>query len=1095
MPQPPDHDISKDSFLEEATDAFSLKDRNGGDKLFSRGAVMLIRVGRDAFQGIVRDGTVQRVSLKIDDEGVWASCTCNEARDTSSCRHIWAAMLELDALVDETEEDDGSARPSAKGRRPTKAAERHAAWRSKLDGALAPAPLAPPKASRKPPYTEGELLYVVDAHATLNSGNVTLLVMHHRPKRSAAGGWTIPKVLPVGAADLLQLPQQEDREILAALLGVARGRHGYYYGYGANGGTFTLEAGVLEWLLPRMAATGRLRIRKSDGGSVTPLTFDAGDAWDFHVAIDRDDADRCYVLRGELRRGEERRSLESPVVCLRDGWVFWSDQGARLETHGAFNLLAALRREKEIRIPVGKQDELLDRLLRAPALPPMDLPPEMHYEEVQGVPHPHLFIRKPKYAFDDRKLAGELSFEYGEQRVAANHPGLGIYSPDSRRLLRRDPAAEAACLRALQEVGFRARNTYEGELPELPAAKLPHAVSALLRAGWTVEAEDLRYRRPGDIDLDVTTGIDWFELHGSADFEGKPVPLPELLAALRKGEDFVRLDDGSLGVLPEEWLKKYGLLAQMGEAEGDHLRFSRGQVGILDALLAAQGEARCDEAFARMRQQLRQFDSIAPAEAPPSFQGELRTYQREGLGWLHFLRRFALGGCLADDMGLGKTIQVLALLEARRRLHAGLDAPDDTDAALAPAQRPRTSLAVVPRSLIWNWQQEAQRFCPELRILDHTGTQRGEPSAAAFGEYDLVLTTYGTLRSDAVHLKGILFDYVILDEAQAIKNARTASAKAVRLLHARHRLCLSGTPIENHLGELWSLFEFLNPGMLGASTVLTTLTKAQDPQARALLARAVRPFLLRRTKTQVAKDLPERTEQTLHCELDPKQRKLYDELRDHYRASLLGRIDRDGMSRSKMHVLEALLRLRQAACHPGLIDESRRSHSSAKLDTLLANLAEVLDEGHKVLVFSQFTSLLDIVRMHLDKENVRYEYLDGQTRDRQAPVDRFQNNPDSRLFLISLKAGGLGLNLTAAEYVFLLDPWWNPAVEAQAIDRAHRIGQTQRVFAYRLIAKDTVEEKVLELQQTKRDLADAILSADNSVIGALTREDLELLLA
>jgi SNF2 family DNA or RNA helicase len=304
--------------------------------------------------------------------------------------------------------------------------------------------------------------------------------------------------------------------------------------------------------------------------------------------------------------------------------------------------------------------------------------------------------------------------------------------------------------------------------------------------------------------------------------------------------------------------------------------------------------------------------------------------------------------------------------------------------------------------------------------------------------------------------------------------------------------------VENHLGELWSLFEFLNPGMLGEARVLQMsggLARNPSEEARQLLAQALRPFILRRTKQQVARELPAKTEQTIFCELEGAQKKHYEELRDHYRLSLLERVRTEGLGRSKIHVLEALLRLRQAACHPGLLDPKRVDEPSAKLEVLLAQLAEVREEGHKALVFSQFTSLLAIVRRRLDKAGVRYEYLDGATTHRQTHVETFQNDPECGLFLISLKAGGLGLNLTAAEYVFLLDPWWNPAVEAQAVDRAHRIGQTRPVFAYRLIAKDTVEEKVLELQKTKRDLADAILSEDNSLIRDLKSEDLELLLS
>ncbi len=303
----------------------------------------------------------------------------------------------------------------------------------------------------------------------------------------------------------------------------------------------------------------------------------------------------------------------------------------------------------------------------------------------------------------------------------------------------------------------------------------------------------------------------------------------------------------------------------------------------------------------------------------------------------------------------------------------------------------------------------------------------------------------------------------------------------MRLLKGKYRLALSGTPVENHLGELWSLFQFLNPGMLGEAKALRLAGGlAQNPgeESRVLLAHALRPFILRRTKKQVAKELPEKTEQTILCEFDAAQRKQYEDLRKFYRETLLNRVERQGLNKSKMHVLEALLRLRQAACHPGLLDPKRLKDPSPKLDTLLAQLSELREEGHKALVFSQFTSLLAIVRDRLDEAGTQYEYLDGATTDRGKHVENFQNDPECGLFLISLKAGGLGLNLTAAEYVFLLDPWWNPAVEAQAIDRAHRIGQAKAVFAYRLITKGTVEERVLELQKTKRDLADAILGED-----------------
>jgi SNF2 family DNA or RNA helicase len=401
----------------------------------------------------------------------------------------------------------------------------------------------------------------------------------------------------------------------------------------------------------------------------------------------------------------------------------------------------------------------------------------------------------------------------------------------------------------------------------------------------------------------------------------------------------------------------------------------------------------------------------------------------------------------------------------------------------------------VPKSLVFNWKEEAERFTPNLRVLEYSGIERAQ-LRDEFHKYNIILTTYGTLRRDILALKETCFDYVVLDEAQTIKNAASQIARASRLLQANHRIALSGTPIENHLGDLWSIFEFLNPGMLGRSSLFRVYAAdAQNEESRSLLGHGLSPFILRRTKQQVANDLPEKVEQTIHCRMGKEQKRLYSEMRDHYRESLLGMVNEQGLGKTRMHVLEALLRLRQAACHPGLLDPNRIGESSAKLDVLCAQIEELTQEGHKALIFSQFTSLLAIVRKHLDDRGIVYEYLDGQTRNRKQHVDRFQNDPDVPLFLISLKAGGLGLNLTAAEYVFLLDPWWNPAVEAQAIDRAHRVGQTRRVFAYRLICEDTVEEKIADLQRQKKGLADAILKENNSGLKNLTVEDLDMLLS
>ncbi len=796
------------------------------------------------------------------------------------------------------------------------------------------------------------------------------------------------------------------------------------------------------------------------------------------------------------------------AILTTQGIVIGPDlRAARFDSHGAHVWTDALRKSGEFRIPAADSNDLVAHLLELPTPPRLDLPEELQFERVRLPPTPHLIVRKSGYPYSSQsKLEVDLLFDYQGTSIASSDRREGFYDRDQRRFVERDPEAEEGAIQLLKPLGFRSTRDYNDQHKlHLSSKNLPRAVRTLLGKGWRVEAEGKLYRNPGLSSLSVSSGVDWFELHGSVDFgDGLEAKLPALLSALQRGESMISLGDGSFGLMPEEWLQKFGLLTSLGVASGDHLRFKPTQAGILDALLAAQPEISCDETFARVREEWRNFRGIEAIAEPRGFVGTLRDYQREGLGWFGFLQRFGFGGCLADDMGLGKTVQVLALLESRRRERANPNSKPDGESMPAKQRGPnlsksgtRVSLVVVPRSLVFNWQQEAARFTPSLRLLTHTGMDR-KKGTEHFQDYHLIITTYGTLRRDALQFQDAEFDFVILDEAQAIKNARTEAAKAARLLKGKHRLALSGTPVENHLGELWSLFEFLNPGMLGAASVFqlsTSGARAPDDETRTLLARALRPFLLRRTKQQVAKELPEKLEQTIYCEMENAQRKQYDELRDYYRASLLEQVGRIGIKRAKIQILEALLRLRQTACHPALVAGVSCDEPSAKLDVLMPRLSEVTEEGHKALVFSQFTSFLGIVRRRLDLEGIDYEYLDGKTSRRDLAVERFQNDPKCKLFLISLKAGGQGLNLTAAEYVFLLDPWWNPAVEAQAIDRAHRIGQARRVFAYRLITRDTVEEKVLALQATKRELADAIINADNSLIRNITGEDLMLLLS
>jgi superfamily II DNA or RNA helicase len=1090
--------------------SFSPRVRSRGEELFRLRHVRIVSGTAWEVEAKVQGTDLYTVRLRMLNNEVHVSCTCPYYEGTGPCKHLWATILQAEsagllqgdvalsklvmveqvAAEPDEDEDEGmevspdeayytfptrraAPKPVHASRPPTPPPPPD--WRKKLDR-FKPIDDRPPSEE----WPAGRrLLYLVDTAPSHDPSVVTLELAQQ--DRRVNGDWTKPKANRLRLGTVQHLPDATDREILSMIAG---GRYSYASSWVELDSLARLFSPLAEMLVPRICATGRCGLRSHGQAEWDPIAWDEGDAWQPAFRLRRDK--QQWVFEGFLRRGAETMEL-ADAMLLSPGLVFTRTHAARLEAGEMFPWLDALRREGRLAAPDKDGEEFLAHLLNSPHLPPVEVPPELTYELADIAPQPQIHIAQLEGS--RKKLVARVLFAYDGFTAPSGESRRGLYDAAKRRLIRRDLRAEQAALDRLEKFHLRPYRSYWQEGPsgwEVPAAKLTPLAMELSAEGWLVEAEGKLFRQASGLRLDVSSGIDWFELHGEADFGEARAALPELLKALRRGEKTVLLDDGSYGLLPEQWLARLQLFAGIGEPEGDHYRFRSNQAALLDVLLAEQPQVNVDEAFDRARRQLRGFEGVRAVEQPAGVEGTLRGYQCEGLGWMQFLERFGFGGCLADDMGVGKTVQVLALLEARRAAGNG-------NSAAAPVRRP--SLAVVPRSLIFNWIEEAARFTPHLRLKDHTGAVR---TTKDFEDYDLILTTYGTLQRDVITLKEIPFEYVILDEAQAIKNAQTKSAKATRLLNAKHRLALSGTPVENHLGELWSLFEFLNPGMLGSSWLgkkTSQVMRNPDESTRRTLASALRPFILRRTKEQVVSELPPKFEQTLFCELQGAQQRLYNELRDHYRRSLMGAIDKKGLARSKMHVLEALLRLRQAACHPGLIDAKKIDDPSAKLETLMAQLAEVLDEGHKALVFSQFTSLLAIVRKQLDAAGTPYEYLDGQTRDRQACVEHFQNDPECKLFLISLKAGGLGLNLTAAEYVFLLDPWWNPAVEAQAIDRAHRIGQERPVFAYRLIAKDTVEEKILELQRTKRDLADAIITADNSVIGSLTREDLELLLS
>jgi hypothetical protein len=583
---------------------------------------------------------------------------------------------------------------------------------------------------------------------------------------------------------------------------------------------------------------------------------------------------------------------------------------------------------------------------------------------------------------------------------------------------------------------------------------------------------------PAKITVKVESGINWFNTQVKINFGKRKASLKKIQLAVRNKSRYVQLDDGTTGILPEEWLQKFTDYFNAGDiVDDENLRTPKINFQAIEQLYdpdMLEKDTRLD--LQKYRQKFADFKNIKKVTVPKNFRGTLRPYQQEGLNWLNFLDEFNFGGCLADDMGLGKTIQIIAFLLVQQEKVAK-----------------NTNLIVMPTSLIFNWRAEIEKFAPSLRfhVIEGAGRLR---NTHGFDEYNAILISYTTLLSDINYLKKFTFNYIFLDESQNIKNPDTQRYRAVMLLKSRNRIVVTGTPIENNTFDLFSQFSFACPGLLGSQRYFRAIysipiDKFKSSRRAEELRQKIQPFLLRRTKQQVAADLPEKTEMILYGELKPEQRKIYDayekEFRDYISAS-----DNDELKKNSMHVLKGLTKLRQICNSPKLINQEAPGEStSAKIDLLLEQI-ENHAPGHKMLVFSQFVGMLDLIKLELEARNISFVYLTGASKNRQALVEQFQNDASIRIFLISLKAGGTGLNLTQADYVYLVDPWWNPAVENQAIDRSHRIGQTQNVTAIRLISPDTIEEKMIKMQESKRALTNHLIHADSGFFRFLSKEDL-----
>ncbi|AZB07421.1 ATP-dependent helicase [Chryseobacterium sp. G0162] len=578
------------------------------------------------------------------------------------------------------------------------------------------------------------------------------------------------------------------------------------------------------------------------------------------------------------------------------------------------------------------------------------------------------------------------------------------------------------------------------------------------------------------INIQITSGLDWFNAKLKVGFGQKEATLKQLHRTIRNKSKFVQLDDGSLGILPEEWMDKIAAYFQAGEIDEELLKIPKINFTEISSLFEKEIlSTEIQDEITTYSTQFSHGKNIPQVNIPVELNAELRDYQHEGLNWLNFLDDFNFGGCLADDMGLGKTLQVIAFILSQREKRGHT-----------------TNLVVVPTSLIFNWQEEVRKFAPSIKVLVHYGPDR-QKSTTHLSDYEIILTSYGMLLSDIRFLKTFNFNYTFLDESQTIKNPNSERYKAARLLQSRNRIVLTGTPVENSTFDLYSQLSFACPGLLGSKQYFKDIyaipiDKFEYSKRAMELQQKIKPFILRRTKKQVAKELPEKTETVIYCEMNTEQRRIYDayekELREFIAAN-----DDDDLNKNSMHVLTGLTRLRQICNSPVLIKEGYSGENAVKIEILMEQILGK-SKDHKILVFSQFVGMLDLLKPELEHHGIPFEYLTGQTKDRGQKVANFQENEEIRVFLISLKAGGVGLNLTQADYIYLIDPWWNPATENQAIDRSYRIGQTKNVIAVRMICSNTVEEKILTLQKKKKLLAQNLLKTDGTKFQGLSKQDL-----
>ena len=1072
-----------------------------------RGKVLAIAADGDAIKGKVSGSGGQRyrqtVRIKPGPRGVRFDGDCSCPMEYN-CKHVAALLLHYLELNKNT---------------PAGASDALASWM----GAVAKALTEAPKVKRG--LVADKIIYRL-AYVLMPSDVGRLDLYLCRARLRADATIAAATMLPY-SYDLMMTPPAyvtpADR--------YANYRFGLLSGLGGDGKVSAEPHGAVgAQLLRDLAQAGQLFFAATRDalktGLLRPLHLSAARASRLGWSVP-DDVDGGVRLRWEFADGaalEYMLPTEPPMYVhgADIGELGIPDGAAMIPVRGLRSLVAMAPRV------AGPAREQVATQLAAHGLmrviPPPPPPRQTVRSDIKATPFlllASLDDGTAESAWHDFAL---LAFDYDGVRVSADPaPAAMRHGAGGTEVIQRDSAAEAQAVAVLRALGFADAAGQDSPLRSLAGAQqLPEQAAwiafvaqglpALRQQGWLIEyGPGYRYDLASvdewyaEVAEDGEGGNAWFELELGIVVNGQRVPLlPVLLQWIREAPDhfdpaalalrddaehlIASLPGGMRVALP--WRRIKPILHTLGELYFKERIGAGVRLPVPDAARLAELEASAQLRWTggeRLRQlgaRLRGFGGVAPVAAPTGLQASLRPYQSEGLAWMQFLREYHFAGILADDMGLGKTIQTLSHILLEK----------EAGRLTSPA------LVVAPTSLMGNWQAEAARFAPALRVLLLHGPQRAQ-HFEQMGQYDLVLTTYALLPRDEEALRRQHVHLLILDESQYIKNSNSKAAQTAALLPATHRLCLTGTPLQNHLGELWAQFHFLMPGLLGDQKTFNAefrkpIEKLDDGARNAFLVRRIKPFLLRRTKDKVAKELPAKTEMVREVELAGGQRDLYETVRLAMAEKVRAAIAAKGLARSQIVILDALLKLRQVCCDPRLVAGAGKKGAapSAKLAELMEMLEALLAEGRKVLVFSQFTSMLALIEEQLRERGIAYALLTGETKDRSAQVDTFQQG-SVPLFLISLKAGGVGLNLTAADTVIHYDPWWNPAVENQATDRAWRIGQEKPVFVYKLIAKGTLEEKIQEMQRRKAELADAVLAQGPAQALAITQDDLQAIFA